>query len=188
MAAGVVRKRNRWTRIRAKRSRPKTPAPTAGWVIAELSRLTQIAITSIRYYTRRGLIAPSEFRGRVTRYQRRELLRLLAIPRLQYEERQSLAQIKQQLDRLGESEILAWLMQRPLSPAVATALGVPAGTPEQNEAANTHAAEAGLDAPAASMWQRVALLPGLELACCSTASAAVRSIAQKIIAEYAPKP
>ncbi len=67
MAIHVVRTRGRWTRHRAKRTRPKTPAPKTGWVIAELSTITGLSVGTIGYYTRQKLIAPSEFRGNLTR-------------------------------------------------------------------------------------------------------------------------
>ena len=149
---------------------------------------TTLRLGAIRYYARRKLIAPSEFRGNLTRYQRRELLRLLAIPRLQYEQRLSLAAIKQFLDRLGDTEVLAWLMERSLSAAAAVALGVAtASPPAAPTPTGLGAPDSGLSSTASTMWHRVALLPGLELMCASTASPAVRAAAQKIFEEYVGK-
>jgi hypothetical protein len=39
-----IRRRRRHTRARAKRTRPKTRAPTAGWLIRELSQLTEVSV------------------------------------------------------------------------------------------------------------------------------------------------
>ena len=94
----MVRKRDRWTRARDKRSRPKTPAPKAGWLLAELAQLTGLSVTTVRYYVQKRILRPFEFRGTVTRYQRPELLRLLGILRLKTEDNLTLADKKQRLD------------------------------------------------------------------------------------------
>ncbi len=81
----MVRKHYRVTRLRQTRSRPKTPAPKTGWVISELSKLSEVPVRRIRYYVEHALIRPLEIRGTATRYQRSELLRLLAIPHIRTE-------------------------------------------------------------------------------------------------------
>ena len=83
----MVRKRDRYTRLTAKRTRPALPGPTDGWVIAELARIARVPLRTLRYYVQLNLLAPSEFRGTATRYQRRELLRLFGILRLKSEAR-----------------------------------------------------------------------------------------------------
>ena len=99
----MVRKRDRYTRVTAKRTRPALPGPTDGWVIAELARIAQVPLRTLRYYVHLNLLAPSEFRGTATRYQRRELLRLFGILRLKSEVRISLAEIKRKLHALSET-------------------------------------------------------------------------------------
>jgi hypothetical protein len=49
-----VRKRDRYTRLRAKRSRPTTPAPMTGWLISELSHMTQVSVRTLRKLRHRG--------------------------------------------------------------------------------------------------------------------------------------
>src|SRR5450432_3068800 len=101
----MVRKRDGYTRARAKRGRPKTPASKTGWLIAELAALSATPIRTLRYYVEQRLLRPSEFRGTATRYQRRELLRLFGILRLRSETRLTLSEIRAQLDRQSEPEL-----------------------------------------------------------------------------------
>jgi len=199
----MVRKRDRYTRLHAKRTRPKTPAPKTGWVLAELARISQVPLRTLRYYVELNLLEPSEFRGTSTRYQRRELLRLLGILRMKSEARISLAEIKRKLHALGEEQLEEWLLARPLPPAAAVVLGHPAlggGTMcselpvhPVREAADARLTDdaapiaLGRSAPLVAgteTWQRVHLLPGLELVLRFDASPAVRRAAQSIYDEY----
>jgi hypothetical protein len=66
-----IRKRSKWDRARDKRRRPRTPAPTAGWLIRELAQMTQTTVRTLRNYVAAGLITPLELRGTSTRYARR---------------------------------------------------------------------------------------------------------------------
>jgi DNA-binding transcriptional MerR regulator len=199
----MVRKHSAWTRLRQRAARPKTPAPTAGWVISELSRLTGVPVRRLRDYVTRGLIRPLERRGTATRYARSQLVRLLAVTQLRTEGAQ-LSAIKQKLDTLGERELEDWLHARPLPPAALAALSLPApGSADSGSApaeataatppltakppvAGPHAPPAG-GAPlhaAVGTWYHVELLPGLVLHCSTTASPAVKAAAQRIYDEY----
>ena len=168
----MVRKRDWYTRRRAKRSRPKTPAPKTGWVISELARITEVPVRRLRYYVEHRLITPSEFRGTSTRYQRRELLRVLATVRLQAEARTSLKQIQLKLDTMTTPELEQWLRQRPLPPLAAAALGFTMRPmlPETKV----------LVAKPSSTWQRLCLMPGLELHISSDADPEVLLAAGRI--------
>jgi DNA-binding transcriptional MerR regulator len=184
----MVRKRSYFTRQRAKRSRPKTPAPKTGWVIAELARLAELPQRRVRYYLEHELITPSEFRGNATRYQRRELMRLLGVVRLRADTRAKLADIKRRLDALGESELEAWLRTQPLPLTAAVALGLSAVSTSV-AGGTTQAGDASMRsvngfARQGSTWQRVRLLPGLELAIATDASPAVLRAAQQICEAY----
>jgi DNA-binding transcriptional MerR regulator len=138
------------------------------------------------------LLAPSEFRGTATRYQRRALLRLFGILRLKSEARISLAEIKRQLHVFSEKQLEAWLLARPLPPTAATALGLATPSTDAKRVATSVPADAADSrlgghaslAPATSTWQRVSLLPGLELMISADASPAVRRAAHSICAEY----
>jgi DNA-binding transcriptional MerR regulator len=212
----MVRKRDAYTRWHAKRSRPKTPAPKDGLVIAELARISGVALRTLRYYVQLKLLRPLEFRGTATRYPRRELLRLLGILRMRSETRASLAEISQKLDTLADPELEGWLLAGPLPPEAAAALGIPgrpaadrprfdpadgsfdvnasrAGAAASPAAGNSAPGtfEAGTSAPVSrhergpvETWQRVCLLPGLELLVRADASPAVKRAAQSIYDDY----
>jgi len=177
-----VRKRGWWTRSRAKRGRPKTPAPTTGWLLAELAQLTELPITTVRHYVAHRLVHPGEFRGTLTRYPRRELLRLIAIRRLQAEQNLSLKEISRKMEELGDASLEEWLRAGPLSTAVATALGIESAPPPQVQLAPNPAA--ALPSASIEHWQRITLLPGLELMLRSDAKPAAVMAAQRICEEY----
>jgi DNA-binding transcriptional MerR regulator len=189
----MVRKRDRYTRARAKRSRPHTPAPKSGWLIAELAELSATPIRRLRYYVEQRLLRPSEFRGTATRYQRRELLRLFAILRLRSEARLTLSEIRQRLDALSEPELEAWLLTRPLPAAIAALLGASSTSTATTQAAGSPlsgaaaASKEAVAAPLIETWQRIALGPGLELMVRSDASPELRSAAHRICADYLAK-
>src|SRR5262245_15801063 len=105
----VIRKRSAYTRAIAKRSRPKTPAPKTGWLIAELAYLSGFSIRALRHYVTSGIIRPLEFRGTATRYARRELLRLLRMLRMKGAGRFRLSEVKRKLDALSDPDLEAWI-------------------------------------------------------------------------------
>ena len=189
----------RYARQRAKRARPKTPAPTSGWSIAELSRICEVPVRTLHYYSQRKLIEPSEFRGTATRYPRRALLRLLAIGHLRAETRMSLDVIKRKLDTQGDNEIADWLCTRRLPPLAAKELGlmqldVSAGTSVSlpsaacGEAGPRASNGASADEFASGPSVRFCpVLPGLQLVLADDASLAVRNAARAICEMWAPK-
>lgn len=119
----MVRKHYPWTRARMKRTRPKTPAPKNGWLMADLSRMSGMPVRRLRDYVFRDLIQPIERRGTATRYHRSQLVRLMAIKRMRSESDLELAEIKRRMDAMGDRELEAWIMTGPLPPAVLEALG-----------------------------------------------------------------
>jgi DNA-binding transcriptional MerR regulator len=143
--------------------------------------LTGVTVRALRNYVAQGLLVPTEFRGTSTRYSRRELLRLLAVLRGRNESRLTLAQMKQRLDGRTEDELEAWLKAGPLPPAAAIALGI---VPEAHGAQERE--ETGLDRwkPQVEAWQRIELLPGLELLLGPGASPAAMRAAQAICRDY----
>ena len=183
---GQVRKRSRYTRAREKRtSRPRTPAPTTGWLIRELVQMTDLSVRTLRNYVTRGLLTPTEFRGTATRYQRREVLRLLAIMRARKETKLTLDEIKRRLDAPPESELEAWLRTGPLPAPASAALGiVPEPAPRDVDADVDPVRGLERWQPQFDTWQRIRLLPGLELMLGPNASPAALRAAQKIGSEY----
>lgn len=187
----MPRKRDRWTRDRAKRDRPKTLAPQSGWLLAELAQLAEIPLSTVQYYVRRRLLRPLEFRGTATRYSRRDLLVLLGLRQLEAESKSTLTDRKRQLDALSEPELERRIASGPISTEVAAALGLEC-FPERSESSglnvsNDNSGEPGFELvpDARETWQRIFLLPGLELMLRADAQAVARITAQRICSDYA---
>jgi DNA-binding transcriptional MerR regulator len=188
----MVRKRDRWTRAKdLGHRRPKVPAPKTGWLLTELATITGLSVTTLRYYVQQHLLRPAEFRGTLTRYQRPELLRLLGIVRLKSEGKSTLAEKQRRLDSMSAGELEKWLSSGPLVPAAAAALGLQVLTPAAASDPVALAATPGISIDLGSapneFWQRIALLPGLELLVRADAPQAARSAAQRICDEYVVK-
>lgn len=195
----MVRKHYLNTRLQSKPARPKTPAPKGGWVIAELSRITNVPVRRIRYYVAQDLIHPLEIRGTATRYSRTQLLRLLAIPHIRTVKTWKLDALKHELERLGEVELERLVTSHPLSPAASAALGMDPsnlaassstqartfGWPAATRDSSTALHLTSLTSDSIELWHHVELLPGLKLLLSSNASVAVRSVAKKICDEFA---
>ena len=177
--------------------RPWFASTTTGWVISELSKITEVPVRRIRYYVEHGFIRPLEIRGTSTRYQRNELLRLLAIPYIRTEKTWKLDALKRELERLGEAELERIVLANPLSPAAAAALGVNSTnltrtTPNSLENVTESAGRDSSNsieafpgrADTVEIWHHVELLPGLKLLVSSNANSAVRSAAKRICGEF----
>ena len=182
----MVRKRSRWARDVGHR-RPKTPAPKTGWLLAELAAMTGLPVTTLRYYVQQGLLRPAEFRGTLTRYQRPELLRLLGILRLKSEGKSTLAEKRRRLESMSSGNLEKWLVSGTIAPAAAAALGLaaalpaPALNPARLAASPQTAVELGRTT--IGFWERITLLPGLELHVRADAPEAARALAQRIADE-----
>lgn len=146
--------------------------------------MTGVTVRTLRNYVAQGLLEPIEFRGTATRYSRRQLLLLLGMLRARKDSKLTLAQIKTQLEARGDSELEAWLRTGPLPPAAAAALGI-VQSAETATSPNPET-ETGLDRwkPQLETWQRVELLPGLELLLGPSASPAAVRAAQAICREH----
>jgi DNA-binding transcriptional MerR regulator len=190
----MVRKRHQYTRLRAKRSRPKTPAPKSGWLLAELSQLSQVPLRRLRYYLEHGLIRPIEFRGTATRYGRRELVRVLGIARLRAEKSANLAEIKREFEALGDRDLEVWLRAGSLPPAAAAALAATQPPSPRVPSAATSDLTPNLPnvraelVQEASTWHQIHLLPGLALVIAADANSAALDAAHKIHATYGGAP
>jgi DNA-binding transcriptional MerR regulator len=176
----MVRKRTPWDRRNdRRRKRLKTPAPTTGWVASELAALTQMSYWGIRYYLKRGLISRPPFRGTATRYQRSQLLRLLAIQRLRAERGVTLDEIRNRLDSMSEPELVALVSAGGLSEAQAAALEVSAPARLEHPLGPSRD---GSDL-SSGRWLSLPLLPGLELRFDPTASPLVQQLVRQIQAD-----
>lgn len=171
----MLRKRDCWTRERAKRSRPKRLAPKAGWSLAELARITEVSVSTLRYYVRRRLLRPLEFRGTATRYDRRELLTLLGMLQRDLEGATTLAEKKRSLDALTEPALERLVTSRSIPHAAAAALGL---EPSRASTAISTASERWVlasnlgseptwrntvEQERNETWYRMTLVPGVEL-------------------------
>ena len=184
--------------------RPKTPAPKNGWLLSELARLTELPETTIRYYLQLRIIEPIEIRGTATRYGRRCLLRVLGILRLKSEEDSTIAEKKRKLDAMGPEQLERWLCSGSLPHAAAVALGLDSvlaappplalDAPASESSATAHSAVLTPTPPAreceraaAECWERIELLPGLDLVVRADAREPARLIARQICEVYSMK-
>ena len=135
----------------------------------------------LRDYVQLDLVQPIELRGKATRYARSELLRVFAIRRMRAEHA-SLPQIKQKLRAVSERDLEAWLRTTPLPPEAAAALGFNVEVAKSEPEAPSHV----VMVQGSSTWQRVPLLPGLELMIAADASQAVLRAAQRVCEEFIP--
>jgi DNA-binding transcriptional MerR regulator len=167
-----------------RRRRLKTPAPKNGWLLSELAQLTGLSETTVRYYVQQKLLRPIERRGTATRYDRRELLRLVAFIRLRVDGKLTLEEKKRNLDSMGDEAVERWLRSEPVPSAAAKALGFEVAPPARAAAAPAPEPQSGLPGTAVEGWQRITLLPGLELHLRTDAKGAARLAAQRICEEY----
>jgi len=189
---------------RVRRIRPKTPPPKNGWLLEELAQLTGLRETTVRYYMNQHIIHRIELRGAATRYDRRDLLRLLGIMRLKREEESTLAEKKRKLDEMGNEGLERWLRTGVLPPGAAAALGFQAALRVQSNTespapalqlpaivnppgATATRAEGELERAIIGQWRRIALLPGLDLMLRADAKETARFAAQRICEEYVVK-
>ena len=132
----------------------------------ELARAADVAPRTVRYYVQRGLLPAPAFRGKDTTYGPEHLLRLRAIKHLQQahlplDEIQSriLAASPAELERLGSATEVRLPLPAP-APAPATA-----SLPRER-------------------WERVEIVPGVELHVKVGASDEARRVAGEILAAH----
>lgn len=184
----MARKRDRWTRERANRVRPTSQAPKDGWLLTELAQLTEIPASTVRYYVQQRLLRPIEFRGTATRYSRRELMMLLGLHRLEVEGDLTLIERKRRLEERTEQELEQLIGSGPIPDQAAVALGFELTgptPPDDNSSRDVLVPKLGCDL--VETWQRIALLPGLELMLRADAQPVAQAAAQRICSEYSSR-
>ncbi|MGK3991341.1 MerR family transcriptional regulator [Sorangium sp. So ce136] len=182
--------------------------------LAELAQASAVSPRTIRLYVARELLPPPMVRGTSTSYGQEHLLRLRAIARLRAEKGLRLVDIQRRLAKLSPAALAD--LAGPLPPEVATSPAAPAhragrarkplpppvGANARDPLPTPVGASARdpLPLPGASArdalplpgglerWERLALLPGLELHLRSDATAVVRRIAAEIHARYGALP
>lgn len=151
-------------------------AVVATYKLAELARAGGVTPRAVRLYVTRDLLPAPVFRGRSTTYNEDHLVRLRAIARLRVDEGLQLDAIRSRLAVLSPDDLAALGAPPPLAgPPAAPLLGEdrPAGDPLPG---------------GAERWDRLALLPGLELHVRGDATAVVRRLAAEIHARYGALP
>lgn len=171
----------RWRRKKPKRRgyvRPSRAKPKVGWTLRQLAALTGISSRTARLYFERGLIPRPPFKGPATRYQRQQLLHLVAVLQLRASERLGLDPIRKRIRQLSRQDLEVYAT-RALPPGpLATALGVqptPAGPK-----AGTHGAGNQDLPPIFARWARIELALGLELHVREDASSKVLELARRL--------
>ncbi len=163
----------------------------ASWSVTELAQLANVSPRTVRYYVSAGVLPAPQFRSKATRYHRSHLLRLLAVQRFQREAGLKLAHCQQRLNAMPTAELERFALAPPLTPEQAAALGLPPVSPDpspertpgpgatQGGTVQVHQASAG----AVEIWQRMVLMPGLEMSLSSAASPAARAFAERLWGE-----
>jgi DNA-binding transcriptional MerR regulator len=148
---------------RRRGKKKKRPAPE-GLSLAELAERAGVTPRTVRYYLERGVLPSPAFHSRRTRYERHHLVRLFAIIAMK-KERLDLAAIRRRLTTLSSEQLEAYVPARPTPSAPSPLAPAPSSSMTQ----------------ASERWERIALLPGVELHLRSDASPLVRRIVQEIV-------
>lgn len=141
-----------------------------GYSIQQLAAAAGTSVRTIHFWVRRGAIAKPPFRGRATRYPPVALARIHVLRELQ-REGLDLREIRRRLDNATVEELEAWAA-RATAPRAAPTASTMAATPPA--ALPEHA----------QRWQRVTLLPGLELHLLEGSGPLLAGIAQEIAQRY----
>ncbi len=174
----MVRKRAAYLRIRDRfRRRRRGPPPKDGWLLPDLAKLAGVTVRTVRYYLEKELLPKPVFRGTATRYDRKALLRLLAIQRMQRHEHLPLAAIKKRLAHFSDAELETYATERLTSGPVATALGVVRPPPA---VAVTLGEPESPPKYVSYKWEHIQLLPGLWLFVVADAPPLLRRLAGQI--------
>lgn len=161
-------------RRKKSRSIAESDAEGRGMTARQLAARCGVSVRAVRFYVAERVLPAPKFRGRATRYGQEHLLRLAALRCLQRDKRLSLPIIRRHLEQVDRAELerLAVAFMPELAPAP-----LPTAEPAA-EASTTQAPPVG---NVHDSWQRILLLPGLELHLHCAASSDVRSLAREII-------
>jgi hypothetical protein len=119
---------------------------------------------NVRAYLQREHLPRSQFLGSATRYDRRQLLWLLALRRLRAADRLSLAEASARLRALADAELEVLATQGVAPGPLADALGLrPVASPGAGAATGSVASPAEVPRAPLPRWARLELALGLEL-------------------------
>lgn len=147
--------------------------------MSDLVAATGATPRAVRFYVERGLLPKAEGRGTGLIYTEEHVLRLRAVRHFRAQ-RLTVAQIRDRLARLSPAE-LARLGAPPSPPGASPPATLGPGTSRTTPAAG--AADAARSW-CAERWERVALLPGLELHVRADAGPLIRRLAEEIQSRY----
>jgi DNA-binding transcriptional MerR regulator len=164
----------RWyLRRRRKAPRKKARFRVEGMTAAELGAKVGVSARTVRFYTAERVLPSPEFRGAATRYGRQHLVCLAAIRWLQRERGMSLPAIRDYL-RTAKQEDLECVAAAVLPELAA------AGVSRDGVEGAVAAPSSGVTT-VSDTWQRLTILPGLEVHLHSTASAEVQGLARGVV-------
>ncbi|HEX2730156.1 MAG TPA: MerR family transcriptional regulator [Polyangiaceae bacterium] len=158
------------------KSRRRRGPAREGWRIADLAQLTGLSPRLITHYVATHLVEAPEFHASDTRYQRVHLLRLLAVRPLKAQGLK-IAALRARLNDWGAPGVEEFVRGLPLSDVVRRALGwveAPKLSPQPDPAV----------AVIGERWQRVVILPGLELLLRDDARPIVREVAARVLEQF----
>lgn len=139
------------------KKRPSRAKPVPGFTGAEVERLTAVKKRCLANWVKEGLVPAPVFRGRGTRYTRAQLARILMVKKLRGDFL-PVGAVKKTLARLTEVEIEARVELAKLLGETPAPSGAGGGVALSGEP--SAAPPAG---PQAERWQRLELVPGLEV-------------------------
>jgi DNA-binding transcriptional MerR regulator len=180
-----------------RRNRVRRPPPREGFLVRDLARLAGVAVPTLKRYVKYGLLAPVPFYGTATRYPRDYLVRVLALRYWRAAGSKTLAELRRRLDGVTWAEMESWVLSHPLAADTAAELrkmpssAAPAkGVQPAQISAATPASSSleGADAllqVASEAWQRLTLMPGLELHLKADAAPLTRSLATRLCKAFA---
>ena len=162
--------------------RPSRAKPKTGWTLRQLASLSGLSPRTLHLYLQRGVLPRPPFKGSATRYQRRELLCLLAIRRLRETERLPLDAIRKRVQALPapELEVFATERLRPGPLAVALDLNAAASPAISTPSALGSPLDGSGPLSSGPRWVRRELALGLELHLREDASARVLDLARRV--------
>ena len=167
-------RRRKYKRKRPGYVRPSRAIAKQGWSLRELARLSGTTPRSIRSYLAKGVLPRSPFLGTATRYDRRQLLWLLALRRLRVAEQLSLAASASRLQALSPAELETFATQGLAAGPLAEALGLRVAS------SPAPPSPAGSSATQLPRWARVELALGLELHVRDDASPRTLELARRV--------
>jgi DNA-binding transcriptional MerR regulator len=162
------------------------------YTLTELVHAAGTTVRTVRYYLERRALPPAVLRGLHTTYTEDHLIRLKAIRRLRTVERLQLDAIRKRLATSSIEEIRALTeapsVERPGVPTVAVPPAdgsVPATQANPDlSAVVIREATRGQVGSGGQVWERIELLPGLELHVKRESGALVQRLAREIREQY----